>query len=226
MKSPSRSSGRVRNRLIAAGAIVVLVVAMLLCTRFETPESLANIGPEQFNATTEATELFDRAKAELPEAADPLDEVLPAAQASIAAAAEQFEAVSPSEGSYDFAVTATGTVTPESTAESLRLEVEGLSGETPVIVPLTTAVNGTIVRDAMGFRFGDAPGQTQYQYVGDEIKKLIQTDVVAPLGDPTQLVGQTVTVTGVLNVTATGGGDTVPAAKPANIQPVVIEVAA
>jgi predicted lipoprotein len=224
MKSPSRTTG-LRNRLIGIGAVVVLVVAMLLCTRFETPESLADIGPQQFNATSTATELFDRARADLPAAAKPLAEVLPAAQSSIKGAAEQFQAVSPGENSYDFAVTVTGTVTPESTADSLRLQVEGLT-DTPVIVPLTTAVNGTVIRDQMGFRFGDAPGQTAYQQVGDEIKKLVQAQVVTPLGDATTLVGKTVTVVGSLNVTSTGGNDTVPAAKPANVQPVSIEVAA
>ena len=40
-----------------------------------------------------------------------------------------------------------------------------------------TAINGSVLRDAMGFKFADAPGQTDYQFVGDEMKKLIQADV-------------------------------------------------
>ena len=59
---------------------------------------------------------------------------------------------------------------------SLRLKVDGVPEQTPVIVPLGTAIKGTVVRDVMGFKFADAPGQTDYQYVGDELKKLMQAE--------------------------------------------------
>ena len=52
-------------------------------------------------------------------------------------------------------------------------------------MPLTTAINGTVLRDAMGFKFADAPGQTDYQYVGDELKKLMQAEV-KPMQYPTR----------------------------------------
>ena len=35
-----------------------------------------------------------------------------------------------------------------------------MPAQTPVLVPLSTAVNGTVIRDVMGFKFADAPGQT------------------------------------------------------------------
>src|SRR3712207_4306878 len=86
------------------------------------------------------------------------------------------EASSPAAKSYVFPVELTGTVA-EATDASLRVRVEGVPAQTPVIIPLSTAVNGTVIRDLMGFKFADAPGQTGYQYVGDEVRKLMLADI-------------------------------------------------
>ena len=218
-------SSPTRNRLIGAGAVLILIVIMLLNTRFLTAAEVANVGPKQFDPTAAATDLFNKAQTELAGKAKPLGEVLPAVQTDIKAAAAKYGAVTPSETSYVFAVTATGTVQDESTADDLRLKVDGVDPSTPVLVPTTTAINGTVVRDYLGFKFADAPGQTEYQYVGDELKKLIQTKVIAPLGDLASLKGKKVTVVGVMNVVALAGVNAVPKPKPANIQPIKIEVA-
>ena len=209
-----------RNRLIGLAALVVLVVAMVLNTRFLTPEELAAAGPVQFDPKKTAEELFAKAKAELPAKAAPVPDVVSGIQSDPAATAEELGAASPAEGTYVFAVTAEGTVTQASPA-SIRLDVPGVPSETAIIVPLTTAVNGTVLRDAMGFKFADAPGQTDYQYVGDELKKLIQAEV-ANVGDPASLEGKKVSVVGVTSVLTTGGP--VPQAKPINIQPLTLEV--
>jgi predicted lipoprotein len=94
--------------------------------------------------------------------------------------------------------------------------------ETAVIIPLTTAINGTAVRDAMGFKFADAPGQTEYQFVGDELKKLMQEDVKSSISDPASLKGKKVSGTGVVVVLSPSGAPP-PPAKPVNVQPVTIE---
>ena len=213
-------SSHVRNRLIVAGLVAVLLVAMLLNTKFLTPEEVAAAGPKQFDPQQSATELFEKAKSELPGRAKPLGEVVTAVQADPKAAATTYQAASPSEGSYVFAVTAEGTVT-EATAASMRLTVPGVPEQTPILVPLSTAVNGTVLRDAMGFKFADAPGQTAYQYVGDELKKLMLAEVKTAVADPAGSKGKKVTVLGVVNVTGSGPP---PKGKPINIQPVTIEV--
>ena len=127
----------------------------------------------------------------------------------------------PAERSYVFPVQLTGTVVEASDA-SLRLEVDGVPAQTPVLVPLSTAVNGSVVRDVMGFKFADAPGQTDYQYVGDELKKLMLAAIESNVPDPGSLEGKQVTVLGAVGVQATGS--TVPRAKPINVQPVTVEV--
>jgi predicted lipoprotein len=211
--SPSRFS------LIAGVVLAVIVVLMVLNTRFLTPAEVAAIAPKPFDPVQSAADLWAKAQTDLAARAAPAGEVIPAFQSDVKGAAAQYDAVSPAENSYVFPVTATGTVTEASSA-SLRLQIPGVPADTPVLVPLGPALNGTVVRDGMGFKFADAPGQTQFQYVGDELKKLMQAEVQA-LGDPAALQGKTVTVVGVIGVVATG--DTVPTAKPVNIQPVSIE---
>ncbi len=213
MPQPQRSLGR--NRLIGLALIVVLLVAMVANTKFLNPAELAAAGPVKFDAPQTAADLFAKAKTDLPAQAKPLSEVLPAILADPKAAAETYKAVSPAENSYVFPVTATATVA-DATPASLRLEVDGFSGDTPVLVPLTTAINGSVLRDAMGFKFADAPGQTDYQYVGDELKKLMQAEVSSAVADPAALQGKKVTVVGVVSLVDTGSPP--PKAKPVNIQ--------
>jgi predicted lipoprotein len=211
---------RARNRIIGAMLLAVLVVAMALNTKFLTPAEVAAIAPKPFDPAAIASDLYGRAGNDLPDRAQPLGEVVPALQADVAAAAEKYEATSPADGSYVFPVELTGTVA-EATDASLRLEVDGVPAQTPVIVPLSNAVNGTVIRDLMGFKFADAPGQTGYQYVGDEIKKLMLASIESSVPDPAALEGKEVTVVGALGVQSSSAS--VPRAKPLNVQPVTIE---
>jgi predicted lipoprotein len=207
-------------RLIGLGLLVVLLVAMVLNTKFLDPAELAAAGPVKFDPKATADELFTRAKAELPDKASEVGDVVPAMQSDTKSAAEKYKAVSPAEGAYVFPVKTTGTVT-EATEANLRLKITGVPEETPVIVPLTTAINGTVIRDVMGFKFADAPGQTDYQYVGDELKKLMQAEVKDATSDPASLKGKKITVVGAISVI--GAGTSVPKPKPVNIQPLSIK---
>ncbi len=212
---------RTRARLIGVVVLVVLAVAMALNTKFLTPAEVAAIAPKPFDPAQIATDLYASAEKDLPGRAQPLGEVVPALQADVAAAAEKYGAATPAEGAYVFPVELTGTII-DATDASLRVRVDGVPAQTPVLVPLSTAVNGTVIRDVMGFKFADAPGQTDYQYVGDELKKLMLAQIESAVQDPASLEGKQVTVLGAVGVQATGS--TVPRAKPVNVQPVSIEV--
>ena len=212
-RSPSRT------RLIVGALLAVLVVVMALNTKFLTPAEVAAIAPKPFDPAQTAAELWGQAQSDLPGQAAPLGEVVPAMQSDLKGAASTYKAVSPNEGAYVFPVSFDGTVVEASDA-SLKLQVAGVPGETPVLVPLTTGLNGTVLRDAMGFKFAQAPGQTAFQYVGDELRKLMSTEVQS-LGPPAGLQGKQVKVVGAVNVIATG--NTVPPAKPVTVQPVSIE---
>ena len=205
-----------RVRVFGLAFVVVLLAAMMLNTKFVTPQELADVGPEKFDPQKTAEALFTQAGTEIGDRAAPLGEVIAGVQSDPAAAAEEFDAVSPGADSFVFAVTATGIVT-EASADSVQLKVQGVPAQTTVIVPVTTAINGTVLRDGMGFEFADAPGQSAFQFVGDELKKLMQAAVADGVGNPGALKGKTVTVVGVLGVV---GAEPQPAAKPVNIQPV------
>jgi predicted lipoprotein len=218
MLQPASKRKSRRNLFIVLGIIVVLIIAMILSTKFLTPEELAAVGPKKFDAKQTASDLWGKAQTEIPNNAQPLGQVVPAMQKDLKA---KYKAVSPAEGAYDFPVKFDGTVT-DASADTLRLSVPGVPKETIIIVPLTTAINGSAVRDATGFKFGDAPGQTDYQFVADELKKLMQEQVKSGISDPASLKGKKVSGTGVVVVLSPSGAPP-PPAKPVNVQPVTIK---
>jgi predicted lipoprotein len=224
MLMPETKKKSRRNLFIALGLIAVLLVAMVLNTKFLTPEELTATLPKKFDPAQSANELWTKAQTEVPANAQPLGEVVPAMQEDLKAAATQYKAVSPAEGTYAFPVKFDGTVEEASDA-SLRVSIPGVPPETTVIIPLTTAINGTAVRDAMGFKFADAPGQTEFQFVGDELKKLMQAQVKSSVSDPAALKGKKVSGSGVV-VVLSPTGTPPPPAKPVNVQPVTIEAGA
>jgi predicted lipoprotein len=224
MLMPETKKKSRRNLFIGLGLIGVLLVAMVLSTKFLTPEELTATLPKKFDPAQSANELWTKAQTEIPANAQPLGEVVPAMQKDLKAAATQYKAVSPAEGAYAFPVEFDGTVEEASDA-SLRVLVPGVPQETTVIIPLTTAINGTAVRDAMGFKFADAPGQTEFQFVGDELKKLMQAQVKSSVSDPASLQGKKVSGTGIV-VVLSPTGTPPPPAKPVNVQPVTIEAGA
>ena len=224
MLMPATKKKSRRNMFIVLGLVVVLLVAMVLSTKFLTPEELAAVGPKKFDPAQTASELWTKAQTEIPAIAQPLGQVVPAMQKDLEAAATKYNAVSPAEGAYAFPVEFNGTV-EEASADSLRISVPGVPQQTAVIIPLTTAIQGTAVRDAMGFKFADAPGQTEYQYVGDELKKLMQQQVKSGVSDPASLNGKKVSGSGVVVVLSPTGAPP-PPAKPVNVQPVTVEAGA
>jgi predicted lipoprotein len=208
-----------RFRLIVGALLAILVVLMVLNTKFLTPQEVASIAPKAFDPTQTAADLWAKAQSDLPGQASPVGEVVPAFQTDVKGAAAKYKAVSPNENAYLFPVTMDGTVT-EVTPTALKLQVAGVPPQTPILVPLSTGLNGTVIRDVMGFKFADAPGQTQFQYVGDELRKLM-TEQVQGLGAPASLQGKKLTVLGAINILATG--KTVPLPKPVNVQPISIK---
>lgn len=217
MPSPHRK--KTRNRLIGAGLLVVLLVAMIVSTKFLTPEELAAALPKPFEPAAVAKELYSKAESEVSAKAAPLGDVITGVQSDPKAAAEKYGAVAPNESTWVFAVRATGVVT-QASEESIRLKIPGVPEETTVIVPLGTAIQGTVLRDGMGFKFADAPGQTDYQHVGDELKKLMQAAVQEQASGVTE--GKQVQVIGMISVQNNGAPQ--PKAKPVNVQPIKIAV--
>jgi predicted lipoprotein len=216
MSNASRASSQAVKTLVGAAVLVAVVVAMVLGTKFVTPEEAAALNPAAFDAKVFADENFPKVVADLTEKATDITVLAPAVAKDPAVAGEQYGADIGS-GRFAFPVKATGTVT-EVDANFMLLSVPGLAAQEQVRVPVGAALNGTPVRDAPGtITFGDFVGQTDFQAVANEFKLKMQSEVLGAV-DPPSLTGKQITVVGAY---ASGG--------PPNsyiIQPVSIEEAA
>ncbi|MBM6401802.1 DUF2291 family protein [Phycicoccus sonneratiae] len=204
-----------RRSLVLTAALVVLLVAMVVSTRFVTPEEAQALRPQVFEAKSYVAENFPKITQTLQEKGTDLGTLAPAVDADAAAAGKQY-GIDVGSGKFAFPVTVTGTVASVD-AGFLELTVDGVPADDTVRVPVANAVSGTPIRDATGFMtFSDFPGQTDFQNVANEIKIKVLVDVVGKL-DPASLQGKQVTVVGAYS---TGG--------PKNsflVQPVSVQVA-
>lgn len=211
------------RRLVVAAGLAVLGIAMVLSTKFLTPEEVEAMRPDQFDPQEAAEELHSQAQTELTADAQELPDVADAILEDPEAAAEEFDAASPSEDVAAYSVEASGEVR-EAGEDTLILDVDGLEGR-DVVIPLGAALDGNLIRDLTGFQFGDAPGQTEYQQVGTNLSTLLREGAVeAAGGEPAALEGEQVTVRGVLSQTDTGGSPSADA--PLSVQPLELEVGA
>ena len=214
---PRRRTSRTRRRVVIGALLTVLVVAMLANTRFLTPAEVDELTSDDFDPAVTADELFEQARTEL--LADPSE--LGAVAAALAedpdAAADEFDAMEPSEETTAFAVTATGAV-EEADDETLTLDIEDVDTGQTVTVPLGNALDGGLIRNVTGYEFGDAPGQTEYQQVGNELSALMLTNVQEAFGsDPGAAQGEQISIEGILSY---AGSDADAAAqRPLIIQP-------
>ncbi|MGG5257776.1 DUF2291 family protein [Phycicoccus avicenniae] len=204
-----------RRSLVLTTALVVLLVAMVVSTRFVTPEEAQALRPQVFEAKGYVAENFPKVVQTLQEKGTDLGTLAPAVDADAAAAGKEY-GIDVGSGKFAFPVTVTGTVASVDNG-FLELTVPGVPADDTVRIPVANAVSGTPIRDASGFMtFSDFPGQTDFQNVANELKIKVLADVVGKL-EPASLQGKQVTVVGAYS---TGG--------PKNsflVQPVSVQVA-
>ncbi|WP_158635120.1 DUF2291 family protein [Tsukamurella asaccharolytica] len=198
---------------------IILLVAMALNTTVMTREEAAAMAPTPFDPAKTGADLLKRAETDL--TYRPLAEVVAGIHSDVAGTAGRMGAIKPFDTTYIFPVSFEGQVS-EVAPTSATVTVAQVPPQTRVQVATGTAVNGAPARDALGYKFSDAPGQTEYQYVSDEIKKLVQQRLSQAATDPGQLQGKTIRVRGMLSVP--GASNTVPVAKPLIVQVVALEV--
>jgi predicted lipoprotein len=214
MSTGTRRLSRSTKRIVGVAVLVAILVAMVLDTKFLSPEAEAKLNPPPFTAESYAKEKFPEVTAAIKQKATDIAVLAPAVEADVAAAGKQY-GQDLGSGAYAFPVKATGTA-DEVDANFVLLKVPGVPAGTAVRIPVGAAVSGTPVRDATGnIKFGDFAGQTDFQSVANQFKIRIQQDVLSKV-DPASLKGKQVTVYGAW---ATGGPP-----KSFIIQPVEIEV--
>lgn len=202
-----------RRSLVLAAGLVVLLVAMVVSTRFVTPQEAQALRPRVFEASSYVAENFPKITQTLQEKGTDLGTLAPAVVADPAAAGKEY-GVDVGSGKFAFPVKVTGTV---ATVDNgfLELTVAGVPADVTVRVPVANAVSGTPIRDATGFMtFSDFPGQTDFQNVANEIKVKVLADVVGTL-DPASLKGKQVIVVGAYS---TGGPKSSFLVQPVSVQ--------
>lgn len=214
MSSRSRGSTRLTRKLVTVAAVVLVLMMMLLNTKFLTAGEAAKLNPAAFNAKTYVRDNFKKTTATLTSKATDIMVLAPAVDKDLAVAGKQY-GVNVGSGKFAFPVKATGTV-GEVDSSFMVLTVRGVPVGNTIRVPLGAAVSGTPVRDATGeMTFSKFHGQTDFQSVANEFKAKILAEVLGSI-DAGSLKGKKVTVTGAYS----SGGP----AKSFTIQPVSIEV--
>jgi predicted lipoprotein len=194
MSSLRGASPALLKRLVLVAALVVLVLAMVLNTKFLTPSEASALKPAAFSAKTYVQKNFPTMTETLTRKATDVAVLVPAIDKDEAAAGKQY-GIDVGSGKFAFPVKASGTVT-EVDENFMTLAVPGVPAGKTVRVPLGAAVSGTPLRDATGdMTFSDFSGQTDFQSVANELKVKVRADVIDK-ADPASLKGKKVTVVG------------------------------
>ena len=210
-RSATRSAWTRRG--ISLGAVAVLVAAMIASTTFVNESEMAAFGAADFSAEEFADQFVIDMRQLMEETAVEVHVLAEAIRDDPDEAGERY-GNDIGSGRYGFAVEAIGTAV-EVDDLFARLEIHP-DPDLDVRLPLSTTLNGTPIRDAMGvISFGDFRDQTQYQSVAHEIKVRVEEDVISPL-DLEMLEGREVRVVGAW--LSNGPPDTFV------IQPVIAEV--
>lgn len=214
--APARRVGHGRSylpRIIGAAIIVALVGAMAASTRWLNAEQVDALTPKPFSPTEFAAQKFPETQQKVIEKAVDATELAPALATDAAAAGAKF-GVDSGSGKFTIPVKAEGTVA--SVDENwIVLDTPGVKGFT-VRVPVGTTISGNPIRDVTGdIHFGDFTDQTTYQEVANQLKLLVQSEIMDKLPKD-QLEGKTLSVHGAFT---TGG-----APNQIIIQPVQVEV--
>jgi predicted lipoprotein len=167
------------KRLQILAVFAVLIVVVIWDTTFIGPEEALARGAAEFSAEEFAALSFPDLVELYEETAVDVAQVGAALRDDPEAGAEEF-GNDLGSGRFGFALSATGEVS-EVTEDFITIAIED-DPDLDVRVPLTTAVNGSPIRDATGtIAFGDFRDQTQYQDVANEFRLIVLDEVIAPL---------------------------------------------
>jgi predicted lipoprotein len=184
-------------RLIGIAAGLVLVVAMVMNTKFLSGDESAAAGGEKFSAEGYAEENYESVIAEwIAENAAPAVELHEAISADVDAAGKEYGGRAGSSA-WSFPVSFTGVAGQVNPINGqVPVVIEGLPAELQVIVQMGPAVNGSALRDVTGdIEFGMFTNQMEYQSVAVQLNNKVKELVLANV-DPASLSGKSVSVTG------------------------------
>lgn len=183
--------------VVAAIGLFVGAVATTttVVTAEEASQTAAGLRPSKtFDPAETAAELFPIIVTNIPNTTVDIKELHDGVQRDEEAFGAEF-GQDLGAGSFVVPVRAAGRVSEVDDA-FIYLEIDGLDGEEQAVIPIAGALNGGPVRDALGLiSFGDVPDQIAFQSLAQEIKGLMQEQVVDPV-NPASLAGKDIVVVG------------------------------
>ena len=202
--SPSTSiaphrRGRSGLRLaLAAGAGVVLLVAMALDTRVVRIGGAGDAQPGVFSPAAYGAAEFPKVQAAVASRAVAAPVLAEALAKDPDAAAKRYGVAA--NGSPEYAVSFTGTLGQEDSG-NYDVKVDGMPEGVAVKVQTGPAIMGTDLRDGTGtISFGQFTNQIEYQNAGSALNKEMKKQVLSKL-DRASLSGKAVSVVGVFQAT-------------------------
>lgn len=183
----------IRRVGVPVALVIALVAAMIWDTTFMDPEAATAAGTADFSPEEFAVAMFPQLTELYVETAVDVTQVGAARRDDPEAAAEQF-GVDLGSGRFGFSLEAQGEAV-EVDEDFITIAIEE-DPDLVVRVPLSTAINGSPIRDASGtIAFGDFRDQTEYQEVSNQFRQIMLADVIEPL-DLGAIEGQQVRVVG------------------------------
>jgi predicted lipoprotein len=181
-------------RVVGIALVVLVVAAMALDTTYKKAGETTATGREAFDPARYGEETFPKAVSTIEDAAVPLPRLSAAMRADLDAAGERYgqrQGTSP----YSFSTRGEGTA-GKVEGGLMPVRVEGVPEGARVSVQVGPAINGTAIRDAVGFiEFGQFTNQVEYAAAATALNEQVKKQVLAGV-DPAALEGRRVSFVG------------------------------
>jgi predicted lipoprotein len=186
--------------LWAAAVIVLIALALDTTTRSDKAPKIAANGRVAFNPAAYGAKTYPKVVATIDRRAVPIQTLVPAIAGDVDAAGKRYGSRQGSSP-YNFAVKGEG-VAGEARGSLLPLKVKGVPKGTTVSLQVGPAVNGTALRDAVGFiNFNQFINQVDYSDAGTALNNQVKAQVLKGI-DGASLKGKTVKFTGAFSFLA------------------------
>jgi predicted lipoprotein len=185
-------------RVIGIALVVLVVAAIALDTTYKKPGEATSTGRAVFDPTAYGEKNFPKAVSTLEDSSVPLPKLLAALRKDVDAAGEQYgkrQGSSP----YSFSTSAEG-IAGKAEGGLMPVRVKGVPKDTTVSLQVGPAINGTAIRDGVGFiEFGQFTNQVEYAAAATALNEQVKKQVLADI-DPATLEGKRVSFVGAFSI--------------------------
>jgi predicted lipoprotein len=191
-RAPARR--RISPRLIGFTLLAIVIAAMALDTTYKKEGETTATGRKAFDPASYGDENYPKAVAALEDSAVPIAKLHAALRDDPEAAGEQYGKRQGS-GPYSFSTSGEG-VAGKAEGGLLPVRVKGVPKSARISIQIGPAVNGTSIRDAVGFiEFGQFTNQVEYAAAGTALNDKVKSEVLKGI-DPASLEGKRVSFLG------------------------------